>query len=99
MENAWPLVVGRKTEAFEGVGPHDTVHVQRAVGVVGRSAGAGVGAVQVQEPEPEWERKQSGLNLLRQACAKRQEEHEKGSRRPAQTGHLKNSRVNYFVEK
>jgi hypothetical protein len=57
--------MGRKTEVFvEGVGLHDMVDVRRAVGAVGRSAGAGVGAVRVLVlvSAREWGRKRGGSN-------------------------------------
>jgi hypothetical protein len=63
VRNALLLAVDRKIEAsVEGVVLRDTVHVQRAVGAVGRSEEAGVGGVQEPVPVPEWERKQGGLN-------------------------------------
>lgn len=61
--NALLLAVDRKTEAFvEGVGLRDMVHVQRAVGAVGRSEEAGEGGAQEPLPVPEWKLKQGGLN-------------------------------------
>jgi hypothetical protein len=99
MKGAKTLVEGNKIEALvEEVVLHDTLHVRRAVEVVGCSGEGEGNAVQMQELLSEWEQKQGGWNWLPQACAIRSGEMRREKEQLLKT-HLENSRVYYFVKK
>jgi len=99
MRSAKALVEGRKNEVLvEEVEHRDTAGVQGVVEAVGCSGEGKERAVRVRVWSSGWVRKQGGSNWLPQACAKRRAENETAPARPAQTTHLENSRVYYFVK-